>query len=475
MSEYKHPACLWWLSAVFSLFMFSFGGLIAALVLYLHEGLHFPLEHAYAIFGAFASMMWTLPFIGGYLAGKLGHKRSAGVGAVTLCAGLFLLVLQNFDVNVVGLALFVVGNGLFSPALWCLVDHVYSKQDHRREGGCTYFYLLFNVGAVIGIFLGGAVASQLGFHKEFLLDAVVMLLGTVIYLWKIKNLQFHSERRFYHNVPFVKSMVYLVLTMIVGTPLAVLLFRYTVVNNILLYLLSLMVLCVFVRLVFSYREKITRRKLYAFMLLMVLSIVFWSLYNLEPSLLSVFIEHNVSRTVGQFTIPASSFFGFEGVFVVVVGLVLSRVWVYLSMRRKDLALPTKFSLSLFLIGFGFLWLCAGSYLFGLDQPMPLLWMVFAYAFLSTGELLVGPIGLSMVGRLSPPGKEGLLMGSWQLTQGLAAVFGELLARSAVVPENMSLVQSNHVYDHLFLTVGCSVVVLGVLAVCCVPSIKKLLV
>jgi POT family proton-dependent oligopeptide transporter len=475
MFQEKHPVCLWWLALVFSLFMFAFGGLLASLVLYLHQQLHLPLPVAYGVFGAFASMMWTLPLLGGALAGRLGHKRAVGVGIVVIFFGLTLLVSDHLFVNSVGLSLFVVGNALFTPALWCLVDHAYSKHDSRREGGFTYFYLLFNLGAVAGIFLGGLAAHSLGFDWAFALDALVVGLGALVYLLKNARLVFHPDRAFHHTASLKRGVLLLSGSAILATPITTCLLYDVRANTIVLYALSLLVCFLMCRLALSYRDKQVRYRLFAFIALVFVSIAFWSVYNLEPSMLSVFVEHNVSRHLGGWTLPAESFFAFEGLFVIVVGLIFSRVWVFLSVRDRDLSLPLKFSLSLILIGLGFLWLVLGTHVFGAGRLMPLLWMVCAYAFFAAGELLVGPIGISMVGRLSPPGKEGLLMGVWQLYQGLAAVFGGVLASVSVVSSaHASLVQSNRLYDRLFTQVGLVVIVLGLITACFVPVIKRLI-
>ena len=164
--DYKHPTTLWWFALIFSLFMFSFGSLLASLVLHLHQNLKLPLQQAYSVFGAFASMMWTLPLVGGYLSSKFGYKPATGVGFCVIFIGLVFLACHGVLANQIGLAMYVVGNALFTPALWCLVDYSYAKHDVKRESGFTYFYLSFNLGAVIGILLGGYVASKINFNAE---------------------------------------------------------------------------------------------------------------------------------------------------------------------------------------------------------------------------------------------------------------------------------------------------------------------
>ncbi|MDF1795757.1 MAG: oligopeptide:H+ symporter [Coxiellaceae bacterium] len=472
--NHKHPTSLWWFAVIFSFFMFSFGSLLASLVLHLHMAEHMPLKQAYAIFGAFASMMWTLPLIGGYLSSKCGYKPATGVGIVVIVIGLICLACPDVWLNRIGLSMFVVGNALFTPALWCLVDYGYAKHDTKRESGFTYFYLSFNLGAVIGIALGGYVATRFNFNMEMALDAVVVFIGMLLYFYKIRSMQFHSKRIFYHSFSTAKSLTVLIATMVVGIPIGALLLKYTLVNDWIMYALCIIALVAVLWLAFSYKDKQKRYKIIAFMILVIVSIAFWSLYNLEPSLLSVFISQNVDRHVFGITMPATSFFAFEGTFIILIGLIMSRVWLYLSTHGKDLPLMFKFSFSLCIMGLAFLWLVLGTHVFGSNHLMPFFWMVATYAFFATSELFVGPIGISMVGKLSPPGKEGEMMGVWQLYQGLAAVVGASMAGLVVVPSHSTLHASNQLYDHLFLTIGISVIVLGLVLMCFVPLMKRLI-
>lgn len=474
MQQESHPSSLWWLAAIYACFMFTFGSILASLVLYLHHALSVPLANAYAIFGAFASMMWTLPLLGGYLSGRFGHRNAAGTGLVVILVGFLALLSSNLLLSALGLACFVVGNALFTPALWCMVDQVYAKQDHRREGGFTYFYLLFNLGAVLGIFIGGFVAKLHGFKAEIALNGVVSLLALLLYLWRVRYLSAHPGRRNHHAVRLLFRCFMLCIAVLILIPIALLFLKYTLVNEWVLYVLCVVVVFVMLKLAISYQDVTIRKRIYAFMLLVLISIAFWSMYNLEPSLLSVFIKHNVNKHIFGIDIPATSFFAFEGSCIILLGLLLSRLWVYLSRRGRDLSLPMKFSLSVGIIGLGFVWLIVGKMIFGANQLMSGYWMICAYVFFAGGELLIGPIGISMVGRLAPVGKEGLMMGVWQLYQGLAAVIGGLLASVVIVPAGVSLQQSNNLYDHLYGAVAIGAVVLCLMAMCFVPVIKRLI-
>lgn len=76
-----------------------------------------------------------------------------------------------------------------------------------------------------------------------------------------------------------------------------------------------------------------------------------------------------------------------------------------------------------------------------------------YAIFALAELLVSPIGISMVGSLAPEGHEGLMMGFWQLCSGVGGVISGYVAMAPHFPthgEPMSI--SNPIYSDVFFIV-----------------------
>jgi POT family proton-dependent oligopeptide transporter len=55
------------------------------------------------------------------------------------------------------------------------------------------------------------------------------------------------------------------------------------------------------------------------------------------------------------------------------------------------------------------------------------YLIGSYAFMAIGEMLLAPIGLSMVTRLSPKRLSGFFVGAWYLCIGVAFYVGGLLA------------------------------------------------
>ncbi len=477
MTDYphKHPGGLWWLSIIYALFFATFALMLSNLTLFMIHSVKLSTAHAYGVFAVFAALGFTLPLGGGYLASKLGYKNACQIGLLACLIGFLALMNQSTEMVYLGVSIYLVGNALFTPSLWCLVDHLYTKNDTRRESGFTYFYLSFNIGAIVGVFLGSYIATAFGYVSAFAFAALVIIVGLIALIWHFDQLEFQADRHIGPQLSWSNFRCKFSLTMIglICLPFIWLLLVFYQWNDLFTGILFVIGLFSVMRLVMRNRHS-DHWHIIAFAVLAIISIVFWALYNLEPSLLSVFIEHNVKQTVFGLSIPAAAFMGFEGAAIVIVGLFLGWLWTFLGERQLNPSLPTKFSSGLIVMALGFLYLILVVYLNGENQILGFWPMVCAYLFFATAELLIGPIGISMSGRLGPEGSEGLLMGFWQLCTGTSAVLTGQLATMAVVPKQSHLLESNHIYSLLFFKVAMLSIVAGVIAFCVTPWIKRLI-
>lgn len=474
----KHPNALWWLSLVYSSFMWSFGTLMAGLTLYLINIFHVSQGMSYAIFAAFSALFWTLPLIGGYLSSQFGLRQSSAIGLFFCVIGSgMMLIPGSMDTMLFGLAAFLVGNAFFTPSLWCLVDYMYKKTDKRRESGFTLFYLYFNVGAVFGIFAGGFIQAHYGYGLEFIINTFFLLMAFVVFVWKVPHFEFDASRSLRPALMWNQKFLLLGLFVIcvVATPLVSLLLEHVNLNNILLDLLSAFAALSILWMAYRQKTVVAKVRLIGFLILCFFSIAFWALYALEPSLVSVYLDSNVNKSIlNLFTLPSTSWFAFEGAFVVLIGLLLSRVWSRLASRGIDISLPVKFGIALVLIGGGYLYLYLAIGVNGYSQIMPGVVLIFAYAFFAAGELFIGPLGISMVGKLSPHGSEGYLMGVWQLFMGFASIVGGFLAQYATVPAHASFAESNPIFAHMFLMVSLTAILIGIVLFAAKPWLKGLM-
>ena len=470
------PQTLLWLSACYALFMWTFSTLVASMTLYLTTLPHIQTSQAYTYYAIFASLLWILPVVGGALSEKCGYFQSAIVGLLLCLSSLLFVCHPNLTSVFIGLSLFLIGNSFFTPAVWCLVDHLYHKTDSRREAGFTLFYLLFNVGAVGGIFISSYIRIRFNYAIEFSSCAFILGLALAALLYSRSQYSVAEGRSIAPQVNLSSAAIYnsLALGSLIATPCVFILFNHPNINTALVYSAAIMSLGYLIQLAHKQPSKKQCQQVYGFIVLCIFVLGFWTLYNLEPSLVSVFIEKNVNKTLLGFHFSADAFFGFEATFIVIVGLLLTRLWSYLGRKNKDISLAIKFGLALLIIGAGFIYLNMIIQLNGMNQRLPASLIILSYLFFATGELFIGPLGISMVGKLAPLGKEGSLMGVWQLILGVGAIVSGWLAKQSVVPKHASFQQSQSRYAHLFNEFGLVIIFCGLLVLAVSPWVKKLL-
>jgi POT family proton-dependent oligopeptide transporter len=136
----------------------------------------------------------------------------------------------------------------------------------------------------------------------------------------------------------------------------------------------------------------------------------------------------------------------------------------------------KFTVSFLQLGLGFLMLVVGAKL-ALDGRVNFMWYALGYLLLTTGELCISPIGLSMITRLSPPKFTGMMMGFWFLAsalgQHLAGVIGTLMAISSEGgTTTVSAVESLAVYSGVFMKIFYVAIGGGLVLFLLVPTLKR---
>jgi POT family proton-dependent oligopeptide transporter len=158
----------------------------------------------------------------------------------------------------------------------------------------------------------------------------------------------------------------------------------------------------------------------AAMVLIVFNVVFWTLFEQAGSSLTLFADRNTDLTVfGNWSISAGQTQFFNAFFIVALAPVFSILWNVLAKRGLEPSIPVKFSLALVGVGGGFLFLVFGAQFAGSDFKVALWWLAGLYLIHSIAELMISPVGLSMVTKLSIARIVGMMMGVWFLSISVA--------------------------------------------------------
>ena len=144
------------------------------------------------------------------------------------------------------------------------------------------------------------------------------------------------------------------------------------------------------------------------------------------------IQENVGMGVGSSEIPASEFQAANPIYILLFGLVFSALWTFLASRKLDPSTPVKFALGILQLGLGFgvFWLGARSA--DARGMSGIIYLLAGWLLLTTGELCLSPVGLSMITRLSPKHLVSTVMGGWFLATAFSNLLAALIATFTAV-------------------------------------------
>ncbi|SDR89120.1 proton-dependent oligopeptide transporter, POT family [Formosa sp. Hel1_31_208] len=190
-----HPAGLFVLFFTEMWERFSFYGMRILLVLFLtapfaseNPGWDWPREHALALIGTYASLLYLTPIIGGWIADKItGYRVAVVIGCLIMTLGHASMALETTMTFYVGLALLVIGTGFFKPNITSIISEMYKGKESKKDGAYTIFYMGVNAGAFFGMMLCGYLAENYGWSWGFGLAGIFMFLG-MLQFWLAKEL-----------------------------------------------------------------------------------------------------------------------------------------------------------------------------------------------------------------------------------------------------------------------------------------------
>ncbi len=431
-----HPKALYYLFFVELWERFSYYGMRALLVLYIVDQLYSNMAmgdadtRAYSIYAAFGALVYATPVLGGMIADKfLGYRKSIMTGGVMMSIGLFLMTANIPFFFYVGLGFLVTGNGLFKPNISSMVGSLYEQGDPRRDAGFTIFYMGINIGAWLSPLACGWVAYAYGWSYGFAMAGFGMLLGLLVFQIGINNGTFEGKglppdtddnKR---KIAGMSKSAWSVILAVLSVPLLTLLIYKSELAGFLLYaILALVVFVVaksFVEITRAEREKII-----VIFILAVFSTAFWAFFEQAGSTITLFAERNVDLVF----MNAAQTNMINPFFIIALAIPFSMLWTWMASRRMNPYTPFKFAFGIAQLGLGFLIFAYGARFANETAQVPLMFLIVGYFLITTGELFISPIGLSMVTRLSPAKVVSFMMGVWFLSMSFAHFIAGIIAR-----------------------------------------------
>ncbi|NQZ24875.1 MAG: peptide MFS transporter [Colwellia sp.] len=425
---FGHPKGLFLLFGTEMWERFGYYGMRALLVLYLiastqDGGFGWTNQEALRLYGFFTMAVYLTPVIGGWLADNyIGQRKAIIWGGLIFSLGYFtlgipksMIVGMEETVFYLGLALIIIGNGLFKANVSSLVGELYEEGDHRRDGAFTIFYMGINLGAFLAPITVGVLGETVNWHYGFILAGCGMLIGL--------TLQLTLANKYLGDIGVEPSAKRTKGEQKADAPLT--------------------------------PQDIDRMKV--ILIMSMFSVIFWAGFEQAGGLFTIYASDFTDRTIFGFEIAASSFQSLNAMFIIMLAPFVASTWV--KMGSNEPTSPKKFALAMLFLALGFFVMLWATMVQGGDVAVKvsMLFLVFAYLFHTLGELCLSPIGLSMVTKLAPLKFTSLLMGIWffftALSNWLAAFIGSFVGEGEEMVNNAA---------NIFMGVGIGALITGLI-------------
>jgi POT family proton-dependent oligopeptide transporter len=412
---------------------FSFYGMQGILLIYLYYsagqgGLGIDQATATGIVGAYGGAVYLATILGAWLADRvLGPERTLFYAACVVMFGHIALSLIPGLAGVgVGLCLIALGSGGVKANATSLVGSLYAEDDERRDAGFSLFYMGINIGAFAGPLLTGWFQKNEGFHWGFGLAAVGMFLGLVQYsigrhrlpdaTRVVPNPLAASERIRYAGA-LVVAVVGVVALLLVG------LMNAGNLSDWVAWITAAAALAYFTLLLTSsHVTAVERSRVWSFVPLFITNAVFWSLYQQQFTVVTIYSDERVDRDFFGWEMPVSWVQSINPVFIIALAPVFAAVWTRLGPRQPST--PVKFGIGTVLMGLAFL----------MFLPMPTgantvsLWALAGILLVFTlAELFISPVGLSLSTKLAPVSYRTQMVALYFLSVALGTAMSGRLA------------------------------------------------
>lgn len=461
-----HPKGLWVLFGTEMWERFNFYGMRAILTLFMVNSLMMKEADASLIYGGFLGLCYLTPMLGGFIADRFfGNRNCILLGGLMMAIGQFLLF---FSASVFGsnlslantllwsaLGIIIFGNGFFKPNISSMVGSLYPKQEKNKlDTAFTIFYMGINLGAFLGQLIcpiigdvkdAGGIRDIHAFKWGFLAASIAMLVGTLIFYFlkdkyvvtpegrPIGGLPSKNEASDFEEGESQKAVFSP--TALIGAVFAFIglgfLFHFAFGQNVIYSVIYASGLALAGLIISdSSLTKVERDRILVIYIVAFFVIFFWAAFEQAGSSLTFIADNQTDRNFFGWNMPPSMVQIFNGLFVVIFAVPFSMLWDKLRANGREPISPMKQAFGLALIAMSYFIIAHNVKDLGNNGLLAIQWLILLYLIQTAAELCLSPIGLSLVGKLSPKRFSSLLYGVFFLSNAagyaLAGTLGSIL-------------------------------------------------
>lgn len=466
----SHPKSLYVLSLAEAWNRFSYYGIQALLVLYLTKAFLFTDNHAYGLYGIFTALAMAAPILGGILADRLlGGYHSVAIGAALIVVSNLVLAMHGTWALYTGLAIGVMGIGLFKANCASMVGTLYENNPAKREAGITILYIGMNIGALLGPIVYAYIAFRFSWQLSFFISAFGMLISLAIILLSSKQLK--SCEKITRKIKSASTNILISLSIIIAGAVFLALMAYPHLFRNLLAIAGAIAVA-YLYLTASKSNRLERNHIYALGLLAFFSIFFFACSLQNATSLTLFLDRDVDRYIFGWQLPTMAFIALQPFFIILAAPLIAIFWQKYNSRYSAPSPFIKVAIGILLAAISFGVFAIAAYLSTPTSHIALGCIVLGNLLIGVGELCLFPAVLSAIAQFSPQKLRGTLMGALFLSLAFSGYLASVLAKltSSV---NLSITHHDN-YFKPFCLIGCITLMIGIAVILLAPKLNRLL-
>jgi len=370
-----HPRGLYVLFATELWERYGFYSMMAILTLYMDEHLQFSQQLSGQIYGGYIGAVYFMPLLGGFLADRvMGYNRAVMLGAVLMGIGYLSVASGPLPLFFGGLALVATGSGFLKPNISTIVGNLYREKPQLRDSAFNIFYMGINTGAFLAPFGVAWLRANYGWGPAIGSSAIGMVLAFLTFVGFNKHFA-HAARRAQDSArPETEPEP----------------------------------------------AEATRRTL-ALLVIFAIAVAFWVAFYQNGYTLTFWARDNTDTTVSPEVFQSVNPLG-----IILFSPLLVMVWGWLRTRNVEPSTPVKILIGMLFTIASFGVMVGAALVAGETGKVSPSWLVSSYLLIAIAEISLSPMGLSLVSKVAPPRRRGLLMGGWFVATSLGGYFSGYL-------------------------------------------------
>ena len=433
----SHPKGLYTLFATEMWERFSYYGMRSLLVLYLtatvvNGGFGLDRQAALEIYAIFTGLVYLTPILGGWVSDNLlGQRKTVYIGGLVMAIGQFVLAIGAFMhgwdsefrafVSHFGLGVLILGNGFFKPNISTMVGEFYDDNDPMKDSAFNIFYLGINLGAILGTFIAGGLGENVDWGWGFLTAGIGMVISVFWLNARERSLEHFGlppntpEDQNRLDSKDWRDIFIWVVGLVVGIVVLMNIWDHLSesVTTIITYVgFTAIILGLGWVIAKGTKGAEEWSRMAVIIVLAIFNVVFWAGFEQAGGTFSLFAKDNTDRMMFGWEMPATWFQNVNSLAILIGAPIFAGLWLWLDKKGWNPRTPIKFAIGLALATVAFWVMTQASRAAEGGELVSPFWLVGVYVLLTLGELMLSPIGLSMITKLAPGKLVSVVMGLW---------------------------------------------------------------